>query len=74
MKVPGIMSKAARALAEAGINILAVDQCMRQVNMQFIVDEKDFDTALIALHRGLVESAPDTERHPAPAAAVGRRA
>jgi aspartate kinase len=59
MKVPGFMSKAARALADAGINILAVDQCMRQVNMQFIVAEKDFDAAVVALHRGLVEGVPE---------------
>ncbi len=56
MKVPGFLAKAANALADAGINILALDQCMRQVNMQFIVDEKDFEAAICALHRGLVEN------------------
>lgn len=55
MKIPGFLSRAARALAEAGINILALDQCMRQVNMQFIVSPADFKSAQIALHRELVE-------------------
>jgi aspartate kinase len=55
MKVPGFLSKTANALAEAKINILACDQCMRQVNMQFIVDEADFEPAIKALHKGLIE-------------------
>jgi len=55
MRIPGFLSKAAKALAGAGINILALDQCMRQVNMQFIVEREDFDKAQIALHREFVE-------------------
>ncbi len=55
MKIPGFLSRAAKALAEADINVLALDQCMRQVNMQFIIDRKDFESAQKALHRELVE-------------------
>lgn len=55
MKFPGFLARAARALADAGINILAFDQCVRQVNMQFIVERDDFDRAQIILHRELVE-------------------
>lgn len=55
MDVPGFLSQAAEALARAHINILALDQCMRQVNMQFIVDRADFHGAIRALHAGLVE-------------------
>ncbi len=55
MNVPGFLAKAANALAAHKINILAVDQCMRQVNMQFIVTEDEFDDAIVALHQGLVE-------------------
>jgi len=55
MKVPGFLSKAANALAEAQINILAIGQCMRQVNMQFVIADEDFENAIKALHRGLVE-------------------
>ena len=56
MKIPGFLSKAAAALAEANINVLALDQCMRQVNMQFVVERDDFQQAQIALHRKLVEN------------------
>ena len=55
MKIPGFLSRAAKALAEANINILALDQCMRQVNMQFIIDRADFEAAQKALHCELVE-------------------
>jgi len=55
MKIPGLLSRAAGALAGAHINILAMDQCTRQVNMQFIVDREDFKNAQVALHRELVE-------------------
>lgn len=56
MKIPGFLHKAARALSEEGINILAFDQCMRQVNMQFVISRKDFKQAQIAMHRELVEN------------------
>ena len=55
MKVPGFLAKAANALAAADINILACDQCMRQVNMQFIINESQFEAAVKALHNGLIE-------------------
>jgi len=56
MRIPGFLAKAARALADAGVNILALDQSMRQVNIQFVIDRKDFGSAQIALHRALVEN------------------
>lgn len=55
MKLPGFLSRAANALAEAKINVLALDQCIRQVNMQFVVAREDYKDAQIALHRELVE-------------------
>ncbi len=55
MKLPGFLSRAAAAFAGANINILALDQCMRQVNMQFVIDRADYSRAIIALHRELVE-------------------
>jgi aspartate kinase len=58
MKLPGFLSRAAGALAKADINVLALDQCMRQVNMQFIIDRKDFEKAHTALHHELVEKEP----------------
>jgi aspartate kinase len=56
MSYPGFLAKASTELAKANINILAVDQCMRQVNMQFIIETKDFDAAIKALHCGVVEN------------------
>ena len=56
MKIPGFLAKAAAALSDANINVLALDQCMRQVNMQFIIERDDFQQAQIALHRKLVEN------------------
>ena len=58
MSFPGFMAKAATRLAEANINILAIDQCMRQVNMQFIISVHDFEAAVKALHAGVVETTP----------------
>lgn len=52
---PGIMAMAAKALADQGINILAVSQTSRQTNMQFIVERKDFIEAQKVLHRALCE-------------------
>lgn len=50
---PGIMAKAAQALAIDGINILAVSQTTRQTNMQFIVNREHFAQAQKALHHAL---------------------
>ncbi len=50
---PGIMAKAAQALAVDGINILAVSQTTRQTNMQFIVERVQFAQAQKALHTAL---------------------
>lgn len=55
MKIPGFLARAATALSNAKINVLALDQCMRQVNMQFIIEREDFAKAQIALHKELVE-------------------
>lgn len=50
---PGIMAKAAQALAKDKINILAVSQTSRQTNMQFIVHRDQFAQAQRALHSAL---------------------
>ncbi len=55
MKIPGVLYRAAKALAEAGINIFALSQCMCQVNIQFMVERAKFKEAQIALHREFVE-------------------
>ncbi|MFA7231648.1 MAG: hypothetical protein WC071_10295, partial [Victivallaceae bacterium] len=57
MKIPGFLSRATKALADANINILALDQCMRQVNMQFVLERENFKAAQVALHKEFVEKA-----------------
>ena len=55
MSIPGFLSKAASALHQAGINVLALAQSTRQVNMQFIVSRSDYEAAIRALHKTFVE-------------------
>ncbi len=55
LKVKGILAKTVAALAEAGISIQAVHQSIRQVEMQCVVNEEDYDAAIAALHRALIE-------------------
>lgn len=55
MKIKGILAKTATALADAGISIQALQQTIRQVEMQIVVQETDYDKAIIALHRALIE-------------------
>ena len=52
---PGILAMAAGAMANQGINILAVSQTSRQTNMQFIVERKEFIEAQKVLHQALCE-------------------
>ncbi len=55
MKISGMLSRAVSALAKSGLSILAVHQSMRQVDMQFVVDESDYEVAVKSLHEALVE-------------------
>ena len=55
LKVKGILAKTVAALAGAGISIQAIHQSIRQVEMQCVVNEDDYDDAVAALHRALIE-------------------
>ena len=55
MKIPGILAKTVAALAGKNISVLAFHQSMRQVDMQFVIDEEDYARAIQNLHRCLVE-------------------
>lgn len=55
LDVSGLLSQCVSALAEAGINVLAVHQSMRAVDIKFVVDEQDLKAATIALHERSVE-------------------
>lgn len=55
MQVPGILAKAVSAIANGGISVLAIHQSMRQVDMQFVIEERDYDLTVMSLHQNLVE-------------------
>lgn len=55
MQIPGILAKAVTAVAERDVSVLAIHQCMRQVDMQFIVNESDYTETIRGLHAALVE-------------------
>ncbi|UOQ67395.1 aspartate kinase [Hymenobacter volaticus] len=50
---PGLLAKAAGALAEANINILSAGFALRKVNIQFLIARADFRAAVIALNKTL---------------------
>lgn len=56
MKVPGVLARSVNALAEDNINVLALHQCMRQVDIQFVVDDNNYEKAIVTLHRVLIEA------------------
>ncbi len=55
MQIPGILAKTVQAVASRNVSVLAVHQSMRQVDMQFVVHERDYDAAVKGLHEALVE-------------------
>ncbi|MDX5299464.1 MAG: aspartate kinase, partial [Gammaproteobacteria bacterium] len=55
MQVPGILARTVKALADQNISILALHQCLRQVDMQFVVAESDYEKAVRSLHQALIE-------------------
>lgn len=55
MQVPGILAKTVSALAENKVSVLAIHQAMRQVDMQFVIEESQYELAVQSLHACLVE-------------------
>ena len=51
--IPGVLAKAAQALADAQVNVNCVSQTLRQVNMQFVIEREDYKTAIKALNLAL---------------------
>jgi aspartate kinase len=47
---PGIIAKATTALANNRINVDAISQSLKQVNMQFVISRKDYKKAIVALN------------------------
>ncbi len=50
-----VVPTAVHALANAGVEILGLHKCMRQIDIQFVVEENKFQKAITALHKNLVE-------------------
>jgi len=55
---PGVLAKAASALAINKINVECVSQSLRQVNMQFVIRREHFVKAIIALNEALCVDQP----------------
>ncbi len=53
MDQPGLLARAAGALAGAGISIRSAGCALRKVNIQFIVGRDDYKTAIIALNQAM---------------------
>jgi len=53
MDRPGLLAKSAMALADKHINIKSAGFALRKVNIQFLIDREDFDTAVIALNKAM---------------------
>lgn len=51
--MPGIIAKATAALSDNNVNIDAVSQSLKQVNMQFVIGRDDYKTAIVALNDAL---------------------
>ncbi|MCW2395947.1 MULTISPECIES: aspartate kinase [unclassified Sphingobium] len=51
----GLLADALRSLANEGVPIIAMQHQIRNVDVQFIVAVEDYETAVGALHRALVE-------------------
>ena len=64
---PGLVTEALRALDAAGVPMIAMQHQIRNVDVQFLVAPRDFDIAVCALHKVLVEDGALVEDEAAPA-------
>ena len=55
---PGVLARAAQALADSKINVNAVSQSLRQTSMQFVIDRDAYKRAVIALNAALCLNPP----------------
>jgi aspartate kinase len=56
MSFPKILSKTVQVLEDNGITVLSVHKCLRNVNIQFVIEEEFFDQAICMLHEALIEN------------------
>jgi aspartate kinase len=55
MAIQGLLSRSVGTLYTKGINIEAIHQNTRQVEMQFMVNEDEYEVAVQAIHANLIE-------------------
>ncbi|AWB65116.1 aspartate kinase [Saccharobesus litoralis] len=55
MQIPSILARAVKSVADSKISILAIHQSMRQIDMQLVVNEADYEQTIKSLHQALVE-------------------
>jgi aspartate kinase len=55
---PGVLARAAQALAANAINVNAVSQSLRQTSMQFVIGRDDYKKAIVALNEALCLNPP----------------
>ncbi|HUL59906.1 MAG TPA: aspartate kinase [Anaeromyxobacteraceae bacterium] len=55
---PGVLARAAEALASSRINVNAFSQSLRQTSMQFVINRDDYKKAVVALNQALCLNPP----------------
>lgn len=56
ISAPGLVAQAMAALRDAGITVIGLQHQIRNVDVQFLVEARDFDIAVRALHDSLIVS------------------
>ena len=51
---PGVVMRSLAALRDADVDVIALQHQMRNVDIQFIVEQDSFDRAIVALHEALI--------------------
>ena len=51
----GVLPKALNALDLKNIKVLAIHKCMRDIDIQFVIEEDDFEKSVCILHKKLIE-------------------
>lgn len=55
MNVPGILASLSGALAERQINVMAIYQSIRQVDVRIVIEEDHYEATIASLHHALIE-------------------
>lgn len=68
LNLPGVLSDCIAAMSDQNIPLLAISQSIRDVDVKLIVDDADYERAIICVHERLFELSSNASRH------IGRRA